>query len=402
MHAARHFTNEKLNDWPHFPHFNNKDMKHSILLLVTLCINFLAMAQTSKDKDFYLLVGTYTNTQKTNGIHVYTFNSETGAFQEKSKFVDIANPSYLAVSKDRKNVYSVSEAGPGKGVNAFSFDPATGKLTFLNSGSAGGNGPCYVSVDDKKQMVFAGNYGGGSLSATRLNSDGSLSGDVQVIQHEGSSVNKSRQDKPHVHAVVLSPDNRYLFVPDLGTDKVNIYSIDSKKSKPLTPSGQPFATVNPGGGPRHLTFHPNGKFAYVILEIEGAIAAFDHKDGKLNHLQTITMLAPDFDGKVGAADIHISPDGKFLYGSNRGEANDIVIYSIDKKGKLNYAGRQTEGIDTPRNFAIDPSGNFLLVGNQNGNDIAIFRRDKKTGLLAPTASSIEVDKPVCLKFITLD
>ena len=378
-------------------------MKPTILFfLIFFCITTFAMAQASKDKNFYLVVGTYTNEQKTNGIHVYTFNSETGNFQEKSKVSDITNPSFLTISRDRKNVYAVSEGGEGKGISAFSFDIASGKLAFLNSGSAGGNGPCYVTVDDKKRTVFAGNYGGGSLSATRLNEDGSLSQDIQVIQHDGSSVNKGRQDKPHVHAVVLSPDNRFLLVPDLGTDKVNIYRFDAGNAKPLTPATPAFASVNPGGGPRHLTFHPDGKSAYLILEMEGAVAAFDYKGGKLEHKQTITMLAPDFKGRVGAADIHISPDGKFLYGSNRGEANEIVIYSIDKNGKLTYAGRQSQGIDTPRNFSIDPTGNFLLVGNQNSNDIAIFKRDQETGLLTSTGKKIMVDKPVCLKFVAIN
>ena len=377
-------------------------MKTIPVLVMIMGFYSLAMAQTSKDKTYHLLVGTYTNESKTNGIHVYSFNAATGDFLEKSKAVNITNPSYLAISKDKKNVYSVSEGGDGKGISAFSFDNATGKLNFLNTGSAGGNGPCYISVDDKKQTVFTGNYGGGSLSATRLNADGSLSQDIQAIQHEGSSVNKGRQDKPHVHSVVLSPDNRYLLVPDLGTDRVNVYNVDAGKPKPLTAGSPAFATVNPGGGPRHLTFHPSGKYAYLILEMEGAIAAFDYKNGKLEPKQSITMLAPGFNGKVGAADIHISPDGKFLYGSNRGEANEIVIYSIDKNGKLTYAGRQADLINTPRNFAIDPTGNFLLVANQNGNDIVIFKRDQKTGLLTPTGKRIQVDKPVCLKFAAID
>lgn len=377
-------------------------MKLSLLSILITSFSLSAMAQTSKEGDYYLLVGTYTNEQKTNGIHVYTFNTGSGDFEERSKVTDITNPSFLAVSKDKKNVYAVSEGGQGKGLNAFSFDRKTGKLALLNTGSAGGNGPCYVSVDDKKQWVFAGNYGGGSLSATKLNPDGSLTQTTQVIQHEGSSVNKSRQDKPHVHAVVLSPDNRFLMVPDLGTDKVNAYSFDPSKTNPLTPATPPFATANAGGGPRHLAFHPNGKYAYLVLEMEGAVAAFDFNNGSLNAKQTITMLAPGFSGKVGAADIHVSPDGKFLYASNRGEANEIVIYAIDKKGALTYAGRQSSGINTPRNFAIDPTGNFVLVGNQNGNDIAIFKRDKKTGLLSETNKHIQVDKPVCLKFVAIE
>ena len=378
-------------------------MKTTTVLFIIMGFFTFAMAQTSKDKTYHLLVGTYTNEAKTNGIHVYTFNAETGEYQEKSKTTSVTNPSYLAISKDKKNVYSVSEGGGGKStISAFSFDEKSGQLAALNSVSAGGNGPCYVSVDDKKQNVFAGNYGGGSLSAIPVKNDGSLGENIQVIQHEGSSVNKSRQDKPHVHSVVLSPDNRYLFVPDLGTDKVNVYRIEPGKEKPLTPASPAFATVNPGGGPRHFTFHPNGKFAYVILEMEGAVAAFEYKSGKLETIQSITMLAPGFNGKVGAADIHVSPDGKFLYGSNRGEANDIVIYSIDKNGKLTYAGRQGDLINTPRNFAIDPTGNYLLVANQNGNDIVIFKRDQNSGLLAPTGKRIQVDKPVCLKFAAIN
>lgn len=374
-------------------------MKLPLLIVIIITLTLSVMAQTTKQQDYYLIVGTYSNEQKTNGIHVYTFNAGSADFQERSKVTDITNPSFLTISKDRKNVYAVSEGGPGKGLNAFSFDIKTGKLTLLNTGSAGGNGPCYVSVDDKKQWVFAGNYGGGSLSATKLNNDGSLSGVTQVIQHEGSSVNKSRQDKPHVHAVVLSPDNRFLMVPDLGTDKVNVYSFKPGNSEPLVPATPAFTAANAGGGPRHLTFHPGGKHAYLVLEMEGAVAAFDYNNGKLEQTQTISMLAPGFKGKVGAADIHVSPDGKFLYASNRGEANEIVIYSIAKNGKLTYAGRQSENINTPRNFAIDPTGNYVLAGNQNGNNIVIFKRDQKTGLLSDTGKRIQVDKPVCLKFV---
>ncbi len=370
-----------------------------LLTAFVLVVTCVAMAQSAKNNDYYLLVGTYTNEAKTNGIHVYTFNVETADFREVSTATGVTNPSYIAISKDRKNVYSVSEAGPGRGVNAFSFDVATGKLTFLNHGSAGGNGPCYISVDDKKQWVFTGNYGGGSLSATRLNSDGSLSSETQVIQHEGSSVNARRQDKPHVHAVVLSPDGRYLMVPDLGTDKVNVYRFNASATKPLTPADPPFAQAKAGGGPRHLAFHPNGKYAYLVLEITGDVMAFGYKNGKLEALQTITMLADGFSGNVGAADIYVSPDGAFLYASNRGDANEMVIYAIGRNGTLTYAGRMGEGIDTPRNFVIDPTGNFVLVGNQNTNNISIYKRDKRTGLLTPTGRKIAVDKPVCLKFV---
>jgi 6-phosphogluconolactonase len=364
-----------------------------------LGVSSLIQGQTSKNMQYNLLIGTYSSKDKNNGIYVYQFNAQTGEFGQRSNAADIKNPSYLAISRDGKQVYSVSEAGAGKGgVSAYSFNPSSGELKFINSVSSGGDGPCYVSVDGQNKFVFVGNYSGGSLSAIRINQDGSLNADIQTIQHEGSGVNKDRQEKPHVHSTVLSPDDRYLLVPDLGTDRVNIYSVDVTKSKPLKPAEPPFASVKPGSGPRHLTFHPNGKFAYLIQEMEGLITAFDYHKGKLESKQSITMLSSGFTGEVGAADIHVSPDGHFLYGSNRGDANEIVIYAIDKDGKLSYAGRQSTMGKTPRNFAIDPTGNFLLAANQNSDEVIIFKRDQKTGLLTSTGKKIAVTKPVCLKF----
>lgn len=377
-------------------------MRTTITLFIMICFFCMAHGQDSKSKKYNLLIGTYTSKDPDNGIHVYSFNNQTGEFSFRSKAVGVKNPSYLAVSKDSKNVYSVSETDGKGSINAYAFNRDSGELSFINSASAGGNGPCYVSVDNKKKLVFAGNYGGGSVSAIRLNEDGSLRSDIQTIQHEGSSVNTSRQDKPHVHASVLSPDNQYLFVPDLGTDKVNVYRIEASQSKPLTPAAQPFASVKPGTGPRHFTFHPNGKYAYLILEMDGSIDVFDYKDGKLTPKQSITMLADGFKGSVGAADIHVSPDGKFLYGSNRGDANEIVIYAIDKNGKLTYTSRQSVLGKTPRNFVIDPSGNFLLAANQNTDEIIVFKRDQKTGLLTDTGKKISVSMPVCLKFVSMD
>ena len=377
-------------------------MKTKFLLIVTIHLFCFAVGQTTTDKDYNLLIGTYTNPEKTNGIHVYNFNTEDGDFSFKFKTVDVTNPSYLAISKDKKNLYAVSESGNGDGrINSFSFNPVSGELIFLNSVSSGGDGPAYVSVDDKKHYVFSGNYGGGSVSAIKIKEDGSLETNNQTIKHEGSSVNEKRQNKPHVHAAVLSPENDFLLTPDLGTDKVNVYHYNPNGPQPLTPANPPYAMVEAGGGPRHLTFHPNGKFAYLVLEMEATVVVFDYKDGKLTTKQTLSMLASGFDGDVGAADIHVSPDGKFLYASNRGDANELVIFAIDKMGKLDNVGRQSNLIHTPRNFAIDPSGNYLLVANMGTNDIVIFKRDKNSGLLTPTGKKILVDKPVCLKFVAV-
>jgi 6-phosphogluconolactonase len=364
--------------------------------MIVMSIAHLVHAQVNTT--YKLLIGTYTSAANSEGIFCYDFDSQTGEFNLKSKISGVENPSYLAISRDGKYIYAVNEVKNGT-VSAFRFDDASGELSFINKVSTGGASPCYVSTDDKSKFVFAGNYGSGDLVAVSLHEDGSLGAEPQFIKHEGSGIDKGRQQGPHVHSTVLSPDNRYLLTADLGTDKMNIYKIDpSMISKPLTPAEQEFVPVKPGSGPRHLTFHPNAKFAYLIQEMAGMITVFDYKEGKLNEKQTISMLAPDFKGKIGAADIHVSPDGKFLYGSNRGEANEIVIYSIDKKGLLKLVGRQVSLGKSPRNFAIDPSGKYLLVANQDNNEIVFFTRNIKTGMLTPSGAKIQVNKPVCLKF----
>jgi len=357
-------------------------------------------AQAQPMPEYHLLVGTFATEGKANGIHVLRFNTQSGEFQPAQPMTELANASWLAISKDRQNVYAISD-GPGGGrVNAFAFDPVSGVLSLMNS--VGARGPAYVAVDDKKQFVFSGNYGGGNVLAIHLNTDGSFSAaDTQLIQHEGSSVVKERQDKPHVHAAVLSLDDRYLLVPDLGTDKVYQYRVNANQKQILEPSDIPFLAVKPGGGPRHLAFHPNGKYAFLVLELNGSVMALDYHNGKLEAKQTISMVTTGFKGRLSGADIHVSPDGKFLYASNRGDANEIAIYSISKKGKLTLIDRQPVLGKMPRNFVIDPTGQFLLVANQVTNDIIIFKRDHKTGLLTATGKKIEVEKPVCLQFAAI-
>lgn len=369
----------------------------ALLYFLCLMMNIDALAQLNS---FYMFVGTYTNETKTNGVHVYRFFSESGEVEPVSVVTDIHNPSYLAISKDGGHVYAVSEAGGGSGaLYAYAFDRNTGTLTFLNKAASRGDHPCYVSVNDQKTLVFVGNYGGGNLAAFAVDNDGSLMGAGQAVDHDGRSVDPQRQEKPHVHAVVLSPDNHFLFVPDLGTDKINIYSVDAGATSLLKPTSTPFVSLPGGSGPRHLVFHPDGKNAYLVNELNGTITAFKYRDGKLQPFQTISMLDEGFTGVVGAADIHVSPDGKFLYASNRGDANDISTYSIRKNGKLSFVARQSTLGKTPRNFVIDPTGRYLLVANQQSNDIFVFERDFTTGLLTYTGKKINIDKPVCLKFL---
>ncbi len=369
---------------------------------LALLISAISIGQQNKGNaaEQYLLIGTYTS-GSSEGIYVYRFNSETGAFTKVSS-AKADNPSFLVVSPDQKHVYAVNENGNDKGsIAAYSFNQQNGELIQLNKQSSGGDHPCYVNIDGRGKWVVVGNYSGGSLAVLPVTSDGTLLPATQVIEHEGQSANKQRQDKAHVHAVVFSPDYRYLFVPDLGIDKVMIYSFDQNSGK-LDPSNASFAQTEPGAGPRHFTFHPSGNYAYLMEEMSGKVNVFSYnKQGKLTSIQTISAIPADYKGSVGSADIHVSPDGKFLYASNRGESNTIAIFSIGEDGKLKLVGHQSTLGKTPRNFNLDPTGRFLLVANQNGNNIVIFRVDKKTGLLSPLPNQIEVPNPVCIKWASI-
>ena len=369
------------------------------LIVLTAIFGFKTEQKNGKTGNILFVVGTYTKDAKSDGIFVYEFNSNTGTAELKSKIAGEQSPSFLTFNKTGDFMYAVNETRNGN-VGSFSFNRQTGELRFLNRVTSGGDSPCFVEVDPNGKYVFVGNYGSGTLSAIPVNADGSLKTDVQTIKHEGTSIDKARQSAPHVHSTFISPDNKYLLVPDLGTDKINIYTIDpGKGAAPLNPANPPFAQVKAGTGPRHLAFLPKSKYIYAVHEMGAMVTAFDYIDGKLTEKQTISMLPQGFTGSVGAADIHLSPDGKFLYASNRGEANDLAIYSVGKNGMLEHIGNQPVGGKMPRNFAIDPTGNYLLVANQTSNDIIIFKRDKKTGKLTQTENKLQVSRPVCIKFV---
>lgn len=369
-------------------------------LATVLLTPMLTNAQGNNLSRYYhLLVGTYTS-GKSEGIYVYRFDTETGELTHEYTAKGTENPSFLAMSKDGQYVYSVKEVGGPTGmVKAFRFDKETGAMEFINEQPSGGGGPCYVSLDKDGQHLFVGNYNGGTLSAIPVKEDGSLGEPAQTISHEGSSVNKDRQEKPHVHSTVVSPDNQQVFVGDLGVDKVYIYNYKpADEDSPLQPADQPFIAVKPGSGPRHLIFDESGKYIYLVQELTAEVSVFEKKNGNYSHLQTLGLTEKGFKGEVSAAEVRISPDGKFLYVSNRGDANEIVIFKINNKnGTLSKAGKASSGGKTPRNFIIDPTGNFLLVAHQNSDSIVVFKRDKTTGLITPTGKSIEVGKPVYLK-----
>lgn len=378
---------------------------HGLLLTAgAMIFPLLLNAQTPTDYDQYLLIGTYTKKQS-EGIYIYAFNSQTGAVKPVSITKGVDNPSFLAIAPDKKHVYSVNEVGVERtgSVSAFAFDNATGQLQFLNKQPSGGEGPCYINTDSAGTHVLVGNYAGGSLSVLPVQADGKVGAPLQTVQHTGSSVDKNRQEKPHVHCVEFSRDNQYLYVPDLGIDKVGIYKYDPDSPLLLQEANPSYAPLPPGSGPRHITFHTNGKWAYLIHELDGKVTVFKYDAGKLTPIQTISTLPANYKGKISGADIHISPDGKFLYASNRYDLNNIVYYSIDQRsGKLVWKGQQSAGGKAPRNFMIDPSGNFLLVANQDSDNIVLFKRNPTTGAIKPTGEQIKISMPVCLKMIAVE
>lgn len=361
-----------------------------------ILIVMLMTVQNLNAQEVYLLAGSTKG--KSEGINVYKFNTATGDLQPVS-MIFVENPSYLVVSKDKKHVYSVTENGDKKGaVNSFSFDQATGKLNLINTQLSNGDHPCYISVDNTNKWVAVGNYTGGNFSVYPVKQDGSLGEAVQIIQHTGNSVNKERQEKPHVHAVVFSPDGKFLAVTDLGTDKIMVYPFNPDSEKPVNEKAIEVSS-KPGSGPRHIIFHPDRPFAYVIEELSGEVSAYRLKDGNLEHLQSITSHPKDYKGDIGSAAIKLSKDGKCLYASNRGESNTIAVFAIDpSNGKLKSKGIAKSGGKAPRDFTIDPSGGYLLSANGDSDNITIFKINGKNGMPEDAGKQISIPQPMCLVF----
>ncbi len=365
----------------------------SFLLLLT---TMFSCAQNSPK--IQLLVGTYTS-GKSEGIYVYEFDTETGEAKYLNKATGIKNPSFLALSADKKNVYAVAENDGGEGgVNAYEYSEANGAMKLLSIARQGEN-PCYVAVNSTKNHVFAGNYSSGDLAVYPVTKSGGVAEPIQVIKHTGNSINKERQEAAHVHTTVLSPDEKFLLVTNLGTDEVYAYSYNQKdETAPLKLADK--IKVAAGSGPRHLAFNKAGNKFYLINELSAEVSVLSFNKGKMKVLQTVSMLGQGTKSNVGAADIHLSPDENFVYASNRGDRNEIVYYKVDEKtGSLTLAGNVPVNGVGPRNFTLDPSGLFLLVGNQKSDKIVVFKRDAATGALTPTNKTIDVGAPVCLVFV---
>ena len=367
-----------------------------------------AIAQTNKkSKEMLLYIGTYTSSGKSEGIYVHKFDLETGKLTPLHIVKDVLEPSFLTIDKSRKYLYAANELLEYEGkksgaVSAFAIDQKTGNLQFLNKQSSLGDAPCFITTSENEKFALVANYLGGNVSVYPIEKDGKLGASVDLAQHTGFGPNKDRQESAHAHSIILDRNNRFAFAADLGIDKLMIYAFDAKTGKLKPNENQPFYQTKAGAGPRHFSFHPNGKLAFLINELDLTMTslAYDEKIGMLKEIQIVPTL-PAGVSTVGAtcADIHVSPNGKFLYGSNRWH-NSIVSYKIDEKtGRLEYIEHTLTGGKKPRNFAIAPDGKFLLVANQDSDNIVVFRIDEKTGKLQTTGNIAQVPVPVCLKFI---
>jgi 6-phosphogluconolactonase len=378
-------------------------MKPGILLLFFLLLGFGAEAQTKKE---ILYVGTF-SVRGSQGIYALSLDRVKRTMKVVQVIPSLESPSYLNIHPSGKFLYSVNRGNAdvsdhGGSVSAYGLDPKTGRLSGLNNRPSYGDGPCYVTVDGTGQYLFISHYNTGNLVVLPLFDDGLIGNPSDAKKYVGSSVDTARQNGPHVHSAIVSPDNKYLYVSDLGTDKIYIYKFIASNGT-LAPAEMPEIMVNPGSGPRHFTFHPSGNFAYLAEELTSSVCSFavNKTTGALTILQdTVKALPENFKGTNTSADIHTDIRGKYLFMSNRGH-NSISIFSIAADGKIKLLGHQPTGGKTPRNFLVDPKGEFLFVANQDSDSIIIFRFMAKTGKLIPVGKPAKIPSPVCLKLVTL-
>lgn len=347
-------------------------------------------------------VGTYTGTGS-EGIYICRLDLATGALEPIGVAGNVENPSYLAIDAQRLRLYAVNEVGdfngqPGGSVSAYAIGARSGELSFINRVYSHGGAPCYLKLGYEGRSLYVVNYSGGNVVTFPIHEDGAIGEALDIATHSGSSRHPERQDGPHPHSVVLDPANNFAFVPDLGLDKVMQYRVDRRSGR-LEANQPPWVGVEPGSGPRHMIFHPNARYAYVINELSSTVSActYDPQDGVLRIFQTLSTLPEGFNGENTAADIHLTPDGTFLMGSNRGH-DSIACYAVDREtGALTTADFiHTQG-QTPRGFAIDPSGTFVLVANQDSDTLVTFRIDEDKRTIVPTGHTVEIPNPVCVK-----
>jgi len=377
--------------------------------LLGLILPILAMTGTRNSQaaaEYLLFVGTYTQ-KDSKGIYAYRFEPASNTLISLGLVAETLNPSFLAIDPTEKFLYAANELEKYKGessgsVSAFAINRGSGKLSLLNEVSSRGTDPCYVSLDQSGKYVLVANYGSGSVAAFPVLNDGSLGKASAFFQHTGSGPDRERQEGPHAHWIGVTPDNRFAMAADLGIDQVLVYRFNEKTGT-LSPNHPASVAMEPGSGPRHLDFHPNGKFAYVLSELHSKINVFsyDSRQGTMQPLQHIATVPKEFSGTNYPAEIRVHPNGRFLFASNRGH-DSIVVFSIDQeKGTLSLVGHFSTQGKKPRNFEIDPSGANLFVANQESGNVVIFNIEQTTGKLTPTGQVLHIDSPVCLKFMVL-
>jgi 6-phosphogluconolactonase len=351
------------------------------------------------DQELFVFVGSYAESED-SGVYVYSFDEGTGKLSFVDEVSGLKNPTFLNINSDLHKLYAISETQSGEGkkigeVVAFAVDPSSGALELINRKNSVQSTTCHIQRAPGGKFLTVTSYHGGMIGLMSIEEDGSLGELLDVKQHKGHSIDPKSQDRPHPHSSFFSPDGEVLFVQDLGLDIIQAYSIDPVKQQFITKGS---VNLHPGAGPRHLTFHPNGKYAFVINELDSTITSYTYDDGRgeLTERETVPTLPIDFKGENGCAEIAISQDGQFVYGSNRGH-DSIVVYAFDEKlGKLTLVEHVSVEGEHPRHFALTPKGNYLIIANKDSNNITTFHVDQASGKLQYTGNSFKVSKPVCV------
>jgi 6-phosphogluconolactonase len=372
----------------------SKKYKTIINILFTLFISINCYSQNT-----YVFVGSYNFNKDKKGIYVFKLDTLTGQLKKITTVKNVLNPSYLTISPNGNYIYACTDTKTRNAgsVSSFEFKPQNKTLTFINSQKSGGENPVYLSVNKNGKWLVNANYTEGSIAVHSITENGVISPIVQNFSYSEGSIDKERQDRSHVHSSVFSPNYDFIFLPDLGADKIRCYQFDSLQKQPLQETSNPFTQATLGSGPRHFVFHPNGKFAYCVEELTGTVSSYKYENGKLDSIQRIAAHTDEFKKGFNSGDIHVSPDGRFLYVSNRGEENNIAVFSIENDGTLKTVGYQSTYGRTPRIFAVDSKGKFVIVANQSTGNVVVFKRDSVTGLLKKIGNEMKVKNASCVQ-----